>query len=200
MSIFNNVKVEDYYKSIVNDDVLYKNYTEMIADNLMYIVLIFNIITILFFTIIIKIEKEITKKQLLNVFNKYSIFKNVKIDNIDSIKIDGKSINTYLNNNNNKSVKNKSHTSDVDIEIENNNRKVIRSTFKLLVIVNIITLISLFILYIISPYDLLSFIFKNSVNSFILLLIEILFVYIITVNYIYIDENFLIKYIIQKNI
>ena len=197
MSIFNNVKVEDYYKTIVNDDVLYKNYTEMIADNLMYIVLIFNIITILFFTIIIKIEKEITKKQLLNVFNKYSIFKNVKIDNIDSIQIDGES---YFQTYNNKSSVNKNHTSDVDIEIENNNRKVIRSTFKLLVIVNIITLISLFILYIISPYDLLSFIFKNSINSFILLLIEILFVYVITVNYIYIDENFLIKYIIQKNI
>ena len=198
MSIFNNVKLEDYYKTIVNDNVLYKNYTEMIADNLMYIVLIFNIITILFFLVVIKIEKEITKKQLLNVFNKYSILKNIRIDNIDSIQVQEESLNTYLNNNNN-SV-NKNHKSDLDIEIENNNRKVIRSTFKMLVIVNIITLISLFILYIINTYDILSFIFKNSVNSFILLLIEILFVYIITVNYIYIYENFLIKYIIKKNI
>ena len=196
---FNNAKIDDYYnyKNVVyTDNALYNNYTEMIADNLMYIVLIFNIITILFFIVVVKIEKEVTKKQLLNVFNKYSIFKNIKIDNIDSLNIGGKSIN--MNNDN--PVDKNNHTSDIDIEIENNNRKVIRSTFKMLVIVNIITLISLFILYLISPYNVISFIIKNSVNSFILLLIEILFVYVITVNYIYIDENFLIKYIIQKNI
>jgi hypothetical protein len=149
---------------------LYPNYIECISDIIIYVLIVCNILTILFFTIVKDVEGEIVKQQINNLLD--DIFINIKNPNYNSNinhrnqllndKNDKKSDNNLINQNfsiNDIKIffKKKMEEIKIDEETENkikeNNNKILKISLFTLLIINILCIIILFVLWKINNYD-----------------------------------------------
>jgi hypothetical protein len=196
-------------------DKLYPSYTEMISDIIIYVILVCNILTILFFTLIKDIEGDIVKKQinylLDDIFNIKSDDKN---DNNESngmnniIKTNNQDIQTIYNKWNdvkntykNEIIKKLNETAtDNESEklIKENNDKIFNKSLLVLGIVNGICIIILFILWKYNKFDIMYYIKKNFILGIFVIITELVFLFAITKNYIYIDKKYVMMETMKK--
>jgi hypothetical protein len=165
---------------------LYPNTTEFLVDVILYVVIVVNILTILFFTIVKNVEKEIIQTQIFNL--------------LDSIFIIDK--NTFSGNvlyeNLIKKINSVQIKQEEEEKIKTHNDKIFRNSMIFLLITNIIGIASLFVLWKYQKFDILYYLKKNSILGILVIFTEILFLYIISKNYIYIDRKYIFKTIQQK--
>ena len=212
-------KIEEKYKSsskfFFKD--LYPSYTEMVADIIMYVVLVCNILTILFFTIIKDIEGEIVKEQINNLLD--DIFSDITINNIENDKKnnnkpDIKNTNEQnqinliiqkmeiLKNNFNKKLTSKINNIQPDKEtekkIKKNNEEIFKKSLNVLLYINLFCIFLLFALVIYNRYDFVYYLKKNIILGIFVIITELLFLYIISKKYVYIDKKYVIMETMKK--
>ena len=85
---------------------LYSSYTEMISDVIIYVILVCNILTILFFTIVKDIEGEVIKDQLYNILNDVFMESNKNNDINYLQRQSDENMNNIENNEDNNPLKN----------------------------------------------------------------------------------------------
>lgn len=177
---------------LVNDKVLffgdiYSNYTEMISDIILYVLIILNILTILFFTIVKDVEKQIIKDQVNNILD--DIFdKNYNQENFGFLK--------NFNNSFKQKIKEINIDEETEKSVKDNNTKVFIYSMIVLGIVNIFSIVILFLLWKNNKFDFIYYLRKNILLGTIALCTEVLFLYTITSIYIYVDK----KYILQESL
>jgi len=194
---------------------LYSSYTEMISDIIIYVILVCNILTILFFTIIKDVEGEIVKQQINNLLD--DIFSTIKINNnayTDKLN------NLFISNTNNNealiildkfnNIKNnlkvemtqkiENITSDKETEkkIKENNEMIFKKSMTFLGLINIVCLVILILLWKYKKFDFMYYIKKNFILGLFVIITELIFLYIISKNYIYIDKKYVIIETIKK--
>ena len=172
--------------------------------------------TILFFTLLKKIESDIVKKQITDILDDIflnnedtTIFSNVNLPKIYNFKnkvIDNFNIDidilqkiqsnfkiylkTKLNN-----IQSDTHN-DNDIKI--NNEKIFKKSMLALLTINIICIFLLFALWSLNKYDIVYYLKKNLVLCVFVLLTELIFVYFITKKYVYIDKKYILLQLLNK--
>jgi hypothetical protein len=172
---------------------LYDNYFSMTADILLNVAVISTVLTILFFTIGNKIEKNILEKQVENIvrdvkespfyqYNKRYFYNDLK-EQLDNYKPDD--------------IKDK--------EINENNKTIFNNTIKLVVIANVLIILILLLLWYISKkmkqdINISYYIFKNIILAICITLTELFFLFYISARYIYVDSNFVYKHILNQYI
>jgi len=194
---------------------LYSSYTEMISDIIIYVILVCNILTILFFTIIKDVEGEIVKQQINNLLD--DIFSIIKINNnVNTDKLN----NLFISNTNNNesqitldnfnNIKNnlkveitqkiENITSDKETEkkIKENNEMIFKKSMTFLGVINIVCLVILILLWKYKKFDFMYYIKKNFILGLFVIMTELIFLYIISKNYIYIDKKYVIMETIKK--
>uniref|UniRef100_A0A6C0I6T2 Uncharacterized protein n=1 Tax=viral metagenome TaxID=1070528 RepID=A0A6C0I6T2_9ZZZZ len=240
---------------------LYPSYTEMLSDIIIYVILVCNILTVLFFTIVKDIEGNIVKQQINYLLD--DIFSSVKNTN----GTETQTINTNENKNieeikklynvntpeeikklydvntpeeikkliqdniNNSNIKNSNNTNQFDPEliiqnfqkykqdlktslknsinnlqsdniteqkIKKNNDEIFKKSIMILSIVNIICLILLAVLWFYNKYDIVYYLKKNIILSLFVIVTELLFLYIISNKYMYIDKKYVMMETIKK--
>ena len=192
---------------------LYSSYTEMISDIIIYVILVCNILTILFFTIIKDIEGEIVKQQINNLLD--------DIFNIDNNAINTDKLNDlFISNTNNneaqiildkfnyikinlkvemrKKIENITSDTETEKKIKENNEMIFKKSMTFLVLINIICLIILILLWKYKKFDFMYYIKKNFILGLFVIMTELIFLYIISKNYIYIDKKYIIMETIKK--
>lgn len=196
---------------------LYSSYTELISDVIIYVILVCNILTILFFTLIKDVEGEIVKQQINNLLD--DVFSNIKTNDNDNNNnklneliisntnndIQAQNIlNKFNNIKNNLKIemtkKLENITSDTESEkkIKENNEMIFKKSMTFLAIINIVCLIILFLLWNYKKFDIIYYIKKNFILGIFVILTELIFLYIISKNYIYIDKKYVIMETIKK--
>lgn len=209
---------------------LYPNYTEMISDIIMYVIIVCNILTILFFTLVKDVEGEIVKQQINNLLD--DIFSNTednntkplpensknkdsneqnnqilsdldKLDdkyNVDTVSLINK-LNLYRNTvkmNMRSKIQNFQPDQETEDKIKDNNKAILNKSIIALVIINIAAIICLIGLWLYNRYDYVYYLKKNAILGVFVILTEILFLYVISKNYIYIDKKYVITETIKK--
>lgn len=191
---------------------LYSSYTEMISDIIIYVILVCNILTILFFTIIKEVEGEIVKQQINNLLD--DIFSTIKFnnntDNVNNLYISNSNdkekniLDKFNNTKNNLNVefirKIENITSDIETEkkIKENNEIIFKKSMTFLAIINIVCLVILILLWKYKNFDFMYYIKKNLILGLFVIVTELIFLYIISKNYIYIDKKYVITETIKK--
>ena len=179
-------------------DELYQNNIELIVDIILYVIVVVNILTILFFTLVKDVEKQIVQTQIDNI--------------LDSILVDEKSfgetvfnnesslINKYSLLKNNLILKLNSVPVNQEEEdkIKKHNEEIFKNSMIFLAILNVIGIIVLFFLWKYKSFDIIYYLKKNLVLGIFVVLTEILFLYIISKNYMYIDKKYIIKKLQEK--
>jgi len=195
---FTNRFVRKDDKPIINSifDELYPNNIELFVDIILYVIIVVNILTILFFTLVKDVEKEIVQTQINNI--------------LDSILIDEKSLGetTFYNNipikkynlikQNIISKLNSFPVNQEEDKIKKHNEEIFKNSMIFLAILNVIGIIVLFFLWKYKSFDIIYYLKKNLVLGIFVVLTEILFLYIISKNYIYIDKKYIIKKLQEK--
>lgn len=176
-----------------SQNILYDNYYSMTADVLLNISVIASVITILFFTIGHQIEKQILYKQLENIlrdakesfiynYSKPYFYEELK-NNFDNYKPD----------------------KSIDAQIDENNDKIFKNTLKLVAIMNGSVIFILFILWVVSRHykkdmKLGYYISKNIILCIFITFTELFFLFYISKQQMYVDSNFVYKYILKRYI
>ena len=177
---------------------MYPNNIELFVDIILYVIIVVNILTILFFTLVKDVEKEIVQTQINNI--------------LDSILIDEKSLGetTFYNNIPIKKYYNlmkqnvisKLNSFPINKEeedkIKKHNDEIFKNSMIFLVILNIVGISVLVLLWKLKNFDIVYYLKKNFVLGIFVVLTEILFLYIISKNYIYIDKKYIIKKLQEK--
>jgi len=172
---------------------LYPNNTELIVDVILYVIIVVNILTILFFTIVKNVEKEIIQTQIDNLLDSILVDDNTIKGNIlyeQLYKLMKQIIITKLNSipiNQEEEEKTKKH-----------NDEIFKNSMIFLIVINIIAMISLIYLWKSNNFDILYYLKKNFILGIFVIITEILFLYIISKNYIYIDKKYIVKILQQK--
>ena len=185
---------------------LYSSYTEMIADIIIYVIIVCNILTILFFTLIKDVEGEIVKQQITHLLD--DIFSDFDINNTNDIINKNNSTEIQiLNKLNNiksdlkikleKQIKDNINT-DNEKKIKENNQIIFNKSMIILAVVNSICLLILFGLWKYNKFDLLYYLKKNMILGAFVIITELIFLYIISKNYIYIDKKYVIMQTMKK--
>jgi hypothetical protein len=239
---------------------LYPSYTEMLSDVIIYVILVCNILTILFFTIVKDIEGNIVKQQINYLLDDiFSSVKNTKEtetqtintnenknieeikklydintpeeikkliqDNINNSNINNSNINNSNINNSNyntnqfdpeliiqnfqkykqdlktslkNSINNLQSDNVTEQKIKKNNDEIFKKSIMILSIVNIICLILLAVLWFYNKYDIVYYLKKNIILSLFVIITELLFLYIISNKYMYIDKKYVMMETIKK--
>jgi len=178
---------------------LYSSYTEMISDIIIYVILVCNILTILFFTIIKDIEGEIVKQQINNLLD--DIFSTIKINNNANT---DKFNNLFISNTNNlkveitKKIENITSDKETEKKIKENNEMIFKKSMTFLGVINIVCLVILILLWKYKKFDFMYYIKKNFILGLFVIMTELIFLYIISKNYIYIDKKYVIMETIKK--
>ena len=201
---FHSKLVNNNKKTIFFKD-LYPNYTEMFSDVIIYVILVCNILTILFFTLVKDIEGEIVKQQINYLLD--DIFPNVqinnKLNNINFIK-DENIINILLTLQNNIKTNITSNfnkigiNEEIEIKIKQNNEEIFKKSMFALIILNISCFIILLILWKFNKYNFLYYLKKNLILGIFVIITELVFLYVISKKYIYIDKKYLIFETLKK--
>jgi hypothetical protein len=198
---FTNRIVRNYGEPIVNSlfDELYPNNIELFVDIILYVIIVVNILTILFFTLVKDVEKEIVQIQINNI--------------LDSILIDEKTldettlyngvipIKKYYNLMKQNLISNLNSVpvnQEEEDKIKKHNDEIFKNSMIFLVILNVIGIIFLVLLWKFKNFDIVYYLKKNFVLGIFVVLTEILFLYIISKNYIYIDKKYIIKNLQKK--
>lgn len=209
-------------KNNVNDNMffkdLYSSYTELISDVIIYVILVCNILTILFFTLIKDVEGEIVKQQINNLLD--DIFSDIKTN--DNSSNNGNKLNDFIISNTNndlqaqnilnkynniknnlkvemtKKLENIGSDTESEKKIKENNEMIFKKSMTFLAIVNIVCLIVLFLLWNYKKFDIIYYIKKNFILGIFVIMTELIFLYIISKNYIYIDKKYVIMETIKK--
>lgn len=226
-SLEKNNSITDYKVIKNKNDVnnmffkdLYSSYTELISDVIIYVILVCNILTILFFTLIKDIEGEIVKQQINNLLD--DIFSNIKTNDNSGNSDNSNKLNNFIISNTNNDIqaqnilnkfnniknnlkvemtkKIENISSDIESEkkIKENNEMIFKKSMTFLAIVNILCLIVLFLLWNYKKFDIIYYIKKNFILGIFVILTELIFLYIISKNYIYIDKKYVIMETIKK--
>ena len=147
---------------------LYSSYTEMISDIIIYVILVCNILTILFFTIIKDIEGEIVKQQINNLLDDiFNIDNNaINTDKLNDLFISNTNNNeaqiildkfNYIKNNlkveMRKKIENITSDTETEKKIKENNEMIFKKSMTFLVLINIICLIILILLWKYKKFD-----------------------------------------------
>ena len=192
---------------------LYSSYTEMISDIIIYVILVCNILTILFFTIIKDIEGEIVKQQINNLLDDiFNIDNNaINTDKLNDLFISNTNNNeaqiildkfNYIKNNlkveMRKKIENITSDTETEKKIKENNEMIFKKSMTFLVLINIICLIILILLWKYKKFDFMYYIKKNFILGLFVIMTELIFLYIISKNYIYIDKKYIIMETIKK--
>jgi hypothetical protein len=216
-TINNNINVSNNNKMFFGD--LYSSYTEMMADIIIYVILVCNILTILFFTLIKDVEGEIVKQQINNLLD--DIFNGLKDEKTENKNTNDTNIlNNTLNNKQQQqseyifdklnNIKNnykeelikKLNDTEIDNEsekkIKENNDIIFNKSLITLGIVNGICIIILFGLWKYKKFDIIYYIKKNLILGIFVIITELIFLYIISKNYIYVDKKYIIMETIKK--
>lgn len=172
---------------------LYPNRTEFIVDVILYVVLVVNILTILFFTIVKNVEKEIIQNQINNLLDSTLIDENTVSENIlyeQQYKLVKQNLIAKIN-----SIPVNQNEED---KIKKHNDEIFKNSMIFLVIINVIGIICLVFLWRYQNFDILYYLKKNFVLGIFVFLTEILFLYVISKNYMYIDKKYIMKILQQK--
>ena len=196
----NNSNSSDFISYTQNDNSLfrlfkdlYPNRTEFIVDVILYVVLVVNILTILFFTIVKNVEKEIIQNQINNLLDSTLIDENTVSENIlyeQQYKLVKQNLIAKIN-----SIPVNQNEED---KIKKHNDEIFKNSMIFLVIINVIGTICLVFLWRYQNFDILYYLKKNFVLGIFVLLTEILFLYVISKNYMYIDKKYIMKILQQK--
>lgn len=192
---------KDNGSSIVNNLFyeLYPNNIELFVDIILYVIVVINVLTILFFTLVKDVEKEIVQTQINNI--------------LDSILVDEKSLDEttlyngsiplkqyYISMKQNLISKLNSIPINQEEEekIKKHNNEIFKNSMIFLVILNIIGIVILTLLWKFNNFDIVYYLKKNFVLGIFVVLTEILFLYIISKNYMYIDKKYIMKKLQEK--
>ena len=223
---------------------LYPSYTEMISDIIIYVILVCNILTILFFTLVKDIEGNIVKQQINYLLD--DVFSNIKYeDNVnDEENInggeninDGENINEddilkkikelttsdfsdknslqTKNNERNIVKKIKQYLTNLNItlkskltqiqpeettetKIKENNQEIFNKSMIILSIINVICIILLIGLWFYNKYDYIYYLKKNIILSIFVIITELIFLYVISNKYMYIDKKYVLMETLKK--
>lgn len=197
---FRNTNSSDFISYTQDDNSLfrlfkdlYPNRTEFIVDVILYVILVFNILTILFFTIVKNVEKEIIQNQINNLLNSILIDENTFDESIlyeQQYKFVKQNLIAKIN-----SIPVNQNEED---KIKKNNDEIFKNSMIFLVIINVIGIICLVFLWRYQNFDILYYLKKNLVLGIFVFLTEIMFLYVISKNYMYIDEKYIMKNLQQK--
>ena len=90
--------------------------------------------------------------------------------------------------------------SDIESEtkIKENNEMIFKKSMTFLSIINIVCLVILILLWKYKNFDIMYYIKKNIILGLFVILTELIFLYIISKNYIYIDKKYVITETIKK--
>lgn len=195
---------------------IYPTYTEMISDIILYVIVVCNILTILFFTLVKDIEGDIVKQQINNLLDDIFIDNNMNNPKKSDSELHNAPQNNYVNSDTTKlinminlyknDIKNnmlnrmQNYKPDENSEniIKDNNEKIFNKSMIALAIINVSSIIVLFILWKYNKFDIVYYIKKNLILGIFVVLTEILFLYVISKNYIYIDKKYVLTETLKK--
>jgi hypothetical protein len=200
----NNISESSYYKNDLEKyeskftffnlfKDLYPNSTELIVDIILYVIVVVNILTVLFFTIVKNVEKEIIQTQINNLLETTLIDENTFSGNIfykEQHKLLMQNLVTKLN-----SIPINKEEED---NIKKNNDEIFKNSMIFLAIINVVSIFLLFILWKNNNFDILYYLKKNAILGIFVIFTEILFLYFISRNYMYIDKKYILKTLQQK--
>lgn len=187
-NIFN--KEFSYFNLFKN---LYPNTNELVVDIILYVTLVVNILTFLFFTVVKNVEKEIIQTQINNLLDSLLINEdtvNVNVLYEQQYKIAKQNLIAKIN-----SVQIDQEEED---KIKKHNDEIFKNSMIFLLVINILCIFSLFVLWKYNKFDILYYLKKNFILGIFVILTEILFLYVISKNYMYIDKKYILKILQQK--
>lgn len=187
-NIFN--KEFSYFNLFKN---LYPNTNELAVDIILYVTLVVNILTFLFFTVVKNVEKEIIQTQINNLLDSLLI-------NEDTVSVNALYEQQYKIAKQNLIAKINSVQIDQEEEekIKKHNDEIFKNSMIFLLVINILCIFSLFVLWKYNKFDILYYLKKNFILGIFVILTEILFLYVISKNYMYIDKKYILKILQQK--
>lgn len=174
---------------------LYKSYSEMIGDIIIYVLLLCNILTILFFTVVKDVEREIVKEQINNLLD--DIFNTNNINKEYNLNSEVKNIFDKLNIKYNykeelvKKINEIEISNESEKKIKENNDTIFNNSLIILSIINVFCIVILLGLWKYKNFNIIYYIKKNFILSIFVIITELIFLYIISKNYIYIDKKYI---------
>lgn len=195
-----HLKLVDKYEKKKYFNELYPNYTEMISDIIIYVILVCNILTILFFTLVKDVEGEIVKEQINNILS--DIIPKIKINkDINFMKNNINKLDEFLNNFEIKLISNFDKlgiNEEIENKIKKNNEEIFKKSMVSLLILNVVCFIILILLWKFNKFDFVYYLKKNLILGIFVIFTELIFLYIISKKYIYIDKKYVILETLKK--
>ena len=195
-----HLKLVDKHKKKIYFNELYPNYTEMIADIIIYVILVCNILTILFFTLVKDVEGEIVKQQINNILS--DIIPKIKINkDINFIKNNINKLDEFIKNLEVKLISNFDKlgiNEEIENKIKKNNEEIFKKSMVSLLILNVLCFIILILLWKFNKFDFVYYLKKSLILGIFVIFTELVFLYIISKKYIYIDKKYVILETLKK--